>query len=88
MPGRAPGARFRRVACAQATCASFRLRPEWVAGLPNGKLPDREDFRRYVDDPQARAVAWTRAVQESARLRDEFARWLERGNAQDVLPLP
>ena len=63
-------------------------RPEWVAGLPNGKLPDREDFRRYVDNPQARSVAWTRAVQESARLRDEFARWLERGSVQDVLPLP
>ena len=63
-------------------------RPEWVAGLPNGKLPDREDFRRYVDNPQARAVAWSRAVQESARLRDEFARWLECGSAQDVLPLP
>ena len=62
--------------------------PEWVASLPNGKLPDREDFKRYVDDPQARAVAWTRAVQESARLRDEFAQWLERGSAQDVLQLP
>ena len=88
MPDHAPCARFRRVACAQATCASFWPRPEWVAGLPNGKLPDRADFRCYVDDPPARAVAWTRAVQESARLRDEFARWLERGSAQDVLPLP
>ncbi len=63
-------------------------RPQWLTSLPNGKLPDREDFKRYVDDPQARAAAWSRAVQESARLRDEFAHWLERGSARDVLPLP
>ena len=63
-------------------------KPEWVATLPNAKLPDRQDFKRYVDDPKPRAAAWTRAVQESARLRDEFARWLDGCSADAVLPLP
>ncbi len=61
--------------------------PEFVRSLPNAKLPDRTDFKRYVDDPRARTVAWQTAVRESERLRDEFARWLERGDADSVLPL-
>jgi hypothetical protein len=47
--------------------------PEWIATLPDGKLPDRNDFKRYVDDVPARVRAWTRAVAQSERLRDEFA---------------
>ena len=61
--------------------------PEWVASLPNAKLPDRGDFKRYADDTPARVAVWSRAVRESERLRDEFARWLERGDAASVLPL-
>jgi hypothetical protein len=47
--------------------------PEWVATLPNGKLPDRTDFMRYGRDTAARVKVWKRAVAESERLRDEFA---------------
>jgi hypothetical protein len=61
--------------------------PQWASTLPNAKLPDRDDFKRYVDNPKARQAAWSRAVRESERLRDEFAAWLERGNAESVLPL-
>ena len=61
--------------------------PEFVRSLPNGKLPDRTDFKRYLDDPPARMAVWQRAVNESERLRDEFASWVERGNAGSVLPL-
>ncbi|HEX6704463.1 MAG TPA: phospholipase [Albitalea sp.] len=50
--------------------------PEWIATLPNGKLPDRNDFKHYGDDVAGRVAAWTRAVAESQRLRDEFAGWL------------
>ena len=62
-------------------------KPEWVATLPNAKLPDRADFQRYVDDPKGRAAVWSRCVQESGRLRDEFAHWLQKGSAGSVLPL-
>jgi hypothetical protein len=60
---------------------------EFVRSLPNAKLPDRTDFKRYIDDPKARMAAWRRAVDEGERLRDEFALWLERGDAASVLPL-
>ena len=51
-------------------------RPDWVATLPNKKLPDRSDFTRYGRDLNARVAVWQTAVAESARLRDEFAAWL------------
>jgi hypothetical protein len=59
----------------------------WVATLPNGKLPDRSDFQRYGDDLAARRRDWGRAVAESQRLADEFAAFVERGDAGSVLPL-
>ena len=46
--------------------------PEWVKTLPNGKLPDRNDFQRYLNDVPGRARDWLRAVREGERLRDEF----------------
>ena len=47
-------------------------RPDWVATLPRGKLPDRGDFKAYGDDADARMRAWRVALAESARLADEF----------------
>ena len=47
-------------------------RPEWVATLPRGKMPDRGDFKAYGDDAAARTRAWRIALAESARLADEF----------------
>ncbi len=52
--------------------------PAWVAGLPNGKLPDRTDFTRYGADVAARARTWNAAVAASRQLADEFAQWLHR----------
>ena len=50
--------------------------PAWIATLPNAKLPDRADFKFYGDDTRGRVAALPRAMQESARLRDEFAAWI------------
>ncbi|MCX8098751.1 MAG: patatin-like phospholipase family protein [Casimicrobiaceae bacterium] len=58
-------------------------RPEWVATLPHGKLPDRSDFLRYGQDTAARVAAWTHAVRAAEQLADEFAEWLERGTPLD-----
>lgn len=60
---------------------------DWVRTLPNGKLPDRNDFIRYGNDVAARSKAWGTAARESQRLADEFAHWLERGSAGELLPL-
>ncbi len=61
--------------------------PAWIATLPNGKLPDRADFRHFGDDTAGRVKAWTRAVAESGRLRDEFADWVRGGPGLAALPL-
>ena len=62
--------------------------PEWVRKLPNGKLPDRNDFLRYGNDAAGRIAAWGTAAQEARRLADELAEWLHRGSpVADVQPL-
>ncbi|RYY91498.1 MAG: phospholipase, partial [Comamonadaceae bacterium] len=61
--------------------------PAWVAGLPDGKLPDRRDFVRYRDDVPGRIAAWRGAVAEAERLADELRAWLERPSLERVLPL-
>lgn len=60
--------------------------PDWVAGLPNGKLPDRQDFKAYRDDPAARIQAWQQSVAAARQLADEAADWLA-APTQDALPL-
>jgi hypothetical protein len=62
--------------------------PEWVASLPNGKLPDRGDFQRYGDDIEARARAWRRAVEEGERLAAEFHEAVSRGGPVHAQALP
>ncbi len=62
-------------------------RPEWIATLPNAKLPDRNDFKTYGDDLQARMAAWGRALRESQRLGDEFAQLVSSGRPVAAEPL-
>ncbi len=52
--------------------------PEFVARLPNAKLPDRTDFKRYGQNHQARIRDWLQAVGESERMAEALARWSER----------
>jgi hypothetical protein len=61
--------------------------PEWVASLPDGKIPDRGDFQAYGDDHAARIAAWRRATDESVRLADEFDALTRQGSVE-ALPLP
>ena len=61
--------------------------PEWIATLPGGKLPARADFKRFGNDVAARVAAWSRAMRESERLRDEFAAWVDGRADVDVMPL-
>lgn len=61
--------------------------PEWVRQLPNGKLPDRQDFTHYGLDTAARVRAWQAATAASQQLADEFAQWLEHPDVAAVRPL-
>ena len=46
---------------------------EFIKTLPRAKLPDRADFKYYGLDHDARIRAWTGAMGEGGRLRDELA---------------
>lgn len=48
--------------------------PEFVAGLPNGKIPDRQDFKTMA--PDERRKAWRYVVDESERLGEELLSWI------------
>ncbi len=61
--------------------------PDWIRTLPNGKLPDRKDFTHYGNDLASRVQAWSRAVQMSRQLADEFQAWLVRPDPSQLQPL-
>lgn len=61
--------------------------PEWVKTLPNGKLPDRQDFVTYGQDLVGRMKVWNAAASAAQQLADEFASWLERPELAQLKPL-
>ena len=79
--------RRHRATAALSNVVVLSPNPAWIATLPNAKLPDRADFRFFGDDIQGRVAAWSRAIGESERLRDEFAAWVEGRSHPDVKPL-
>lgn len=52
--------------------------PEFLATLPNAKIPDRGDFHRYGQDHAGRIAAWKKAIAECERFADEAHAWLAR----------
>ena len=52
--------------------------PDFVATLPNGKLPDRKDFKHYGQEHDRRQRDWMQAIGESSRMAEAFARWCEK----------
>jgi len=60
---------------------------EYVSRLPNAKLPDRKDFKRYAGDDAGRMAAWRRAIGESDRMAEAFMEFVRRPDPARVLPL-
>lgn len=60
---------------------------EFVASLPNGKIPDRSDFAGYGFDHAVRMRNWRTCIAESRRLADEWASFVEKPDMSRVLPL-
>jgi predicted acylesterase/phospholipase RssA len=61
--------------------------PQFLARLPNGKLPDRQDFYHYGQDHAARIRAWERAIGECERFAEAVLRWLERPDPTLLRPI-
>jgi hypothetical protein len=51
--------------------------PSFVASLPNAKIPDRDDFKTYMDDFAGRERAWRESVSASQQLVQEFKAFLQ-----------
>ncbi len=62
--------------------------PAYLAGLPDGRLPDRRDFKVYEGDDETREKHWRQAMAESRRLGDYFMERVESGRfVEEVRPL-
>ncbi len=59
--------------------------PAYLATLPHGKLPDRNDFKRFMGDAPARQRYWYKAIDESQRLGDEFLELVATGRLHERL---
>lgn len=60
---------------------------EFLARLPNGKLPDRSDFYRYGQDHAGRIRDWSRAIGECGRFAEAVLGWLRDPDPTLVRPL-
>ncbi len=75
-PSRRPRPEYLERVVLLAPSASF------VAGLPGGKIPDRQDFRNLSDSE--RLSNWRQVVAETERLGDAFLSLVEKGQLADV----
>jgi hypothetical protein len=61
--------------------------PEWVKTLPNGKLPDRQDFMTYDRDLAGRVKVWSAAASAAQQMADELGAWLTQPDLARLQPL-
>lgn len=61
--------------------------PAFLQTLPRAKLPDRNDFKHYGLDHDARVRAWQQAIGAGGRLRDELAAFVARPDLHRVKPI-
>ncbi|MDD5722584.1 MAG: hypothetical protein PHY29_02465 [Syntrophales bacterium] len=57
---------------------------EFLRQLPYGRVPNREDFRRYADSPSKRIRDWNRVVEISEHLGEQFLELVESGKLREV----
>ena len=55
----------------------------FIASLPNGKVPDRDDFLTYADQQGTRIRKWWEAVEKSKHLGEEFLELIASGRIRD-----
>jgi len=59
--------------------------PEFVAGLPDARIPNRDDFIDLVDDPELRIRRWRQASAASDRLGEQLLDDIEHGRIPDLV---
>ena len=59
----------------------------FLARLPHGRLPERQDFYRYGPDHAGRIRAWETAIAECGRFAEAVLQWMERPDPTLVEPI-
>lgn len=57
----------------------------FIAGLPDGRIPDRGDFKTFIGDQEARIANWRRTVELAAPLGEEFLELVASGRLKAVV---
>jgi hypothetical protein len=57
----------------------------FIAGLPDGRIPDRGDFKTFIDAPEVRIANWRRTAELAAPLGEEFLELIANGRLKDVV---
>ncbi len=57
--------------------------PDFVAGLPLGKIPDRKDFKLFHGRDADRVCYWEKVADQSRRLADEFQEAVASGHIRE-----
>lgn len=57
----------------------------FIARLPDGRIPDRGDFKTFIDDQATRIANWRRTAALSAPLGEEFLELIASGRLKDVV---
>jgi hypothetical protein len=64
------------------------LTEDFIRQMPGGKVPDRGDFKTFIDDPKTRIRNWRRAVEKAAPLGEQFLELVASGRIREsVEPL-
>jgi hypothetical protein len=58
---------------------------EFIARLPHGRIPDREDFHRFKGRDRDRMDCWTAVIEACRPLADEFIDTVESGRIREVV---
>ena len=61
------------------------LSDQFIQQLPGGKVPDRGDFKTFIDDPGTRIRNWQQAVAQSAPLGEQFLELVASGRIRDAV---
>jgi len=77
----------RRVPDAEALSNVLMVFPSqsFIETLPDGKVPDRDDFLTYIDNHDQRIKNWHKTVELSAPLGEDFLELVESGRLRDVV---
>jgi len=58
--------------------------PEFVQTFPGGKIPDRDDFLTFIDDPAGRILNWRKVVETCAPLGEECIDLVDSGKIRRI----